>query len=76
MGVPVDIHGTGKSTKVIVPIPMDSAGVANRTLQLPANFVVPGFRPDFAAMAWAASLGDGHHDMLKHVCMSGESPLV
>jgi len=29
--------------KVIVPIPMDVAGVASRAAQLPADFVRPGF---------------------------------
>ena len=50
--------------KVIVPIPMDEAGVANRALQLPAEFVAPGFRPEFTAVKWGAALGDSYHDML------------
>ncbi len=50
--------------KVIVPIPMDEAGVANRALQLPAEFVAPGFHPEFAAVKWGAALGDSYHDML------------
>jgi allantoin racemase len=50
--------------KVIVPIPMDDAGVANRALQLPAEFVAPGFKPEFAAVKWGAALGDSYHDML------------
>ena len=50
--------------KVIVPIPMDEAGVANRAEQLPAEFVAPGFRPEFAAVPWGAALGDSYHDML------------
>ena len=75
--MPVNTHGPGvKRIKVIVPIPMDAAGVANRALQLPANFVAPGFRPEFAAVPWGAALGDSYHDMLKHVRMSGENPLV
>ena len=50
--------------KVIVPIPMDAAGVANRAQQLPAALVAPGFVPEFAAVPWGAALGDSYHDML------------
>lgn len=50
--------------KVIVPIAMDAAGVANRALQLPADLVAPGFKPEFAAVKWGAALGDSYHDML------------
>lgn len=50
--------------KVIVPIPMDTAGVANRAQQLPAALVSPGFVPEFAAVPWGAALGDSYHDML------------
>jgi allantoin racemase len=50
--------------KVIVPIPMDAAGVANRAAQLPAGFVRPGFAPEFVAVPFGAALGDSHHDML------------
>ncbi len=50
--------------KVIVPIPMDAAGVANRASQLPADFVAPGFQPEFSAVPWGAALGDSYHDML------------
>ena len=50
--------------KVIVPIAMDAAGVANRALQLPPGFVAPGFKPEFAAVTWGAALGDSYHDML------------
>lgn len=50
--------------KVIVPIPMDAAGVANRAQQLPANFVAPGFKPEFSSVTWGAALGDSYHDML------------
>lgn len=53
-----------KQIKVIVPIPMDAAGVANRAEQLPAGFVAPGFKPEFAAVPWGAGLGDSYHDML------------
>ena len=44
--------------KVIVPIPMDAAGVASRAAQLPADFVRPGFSPEFVAVPWGAALGD------------------
>ncbi len=50
--------------KVIVPIPMDEAGVANRAAQLPSDFVAPGFSAHFAAVKWGAALGDSYHDML------------
>lgn len=50
--------------KVIVPIPMDAAGVASRAAQLPADFVRPGFTPEFVAVPWGAALGDSYHDML------------
>ncbi|KQS02363.1 hydrogenase expression protein HupH [Sphingomonas sp. Leaf357] len=50
--------------KVIVPIPMDSAGVANRRSQLPDALIAPGFVPEFAAVPWGAALGDSYHDML------------
>lgn len=53
-----------KRIKVIVPIPMDEAGVAARASQLPADFVSPGFVPEFAAVPWGAALGDSYHDML------------
>lgn len=50
--------------KVIVPIPMDEAGVANRAAQLPPEVIAPGFKPEFAAVGWGAALGDSYHDML------------
>ena len=50
--------------KVIVPIPMDAAGVANRASQLPASVISLGFKPEFAAVGWGAALGDSYHDML------------
>jgi len=50
--------------KVIVPIPMDDAGVANRATQLPASLQAEGFVPEFAAVKWGAALGDSYHDML------------
>jgi allantoin racemase len=65
LGVAVDTHGPGvKRVKVLVPIPMDAAGVANRAQQLPPDFVAPGFKPEFAAVPWGAALGDSYHDML------------
>lgn len=53
-----------KRIKVIVPIPMDEAGVANRAQQLPADLVHPGFEPTFEAVRWGAALGDSYHDTL------------
>jgi allantoin racemase len=54
----------GKRIKVIVPIPMDAAGIAARAAQLPAQRIGPGFQPEFAAVPWGAALGDSYHDML------------
>ncbi|MGL5839401.1 MAG: aspartate/glutamate racemase family protein [Sphingorhabdus sp.] len=50
--------------KVIVPIPMDAAGIANRAAQLPPEFIAPGFKPVFEAVGWGAALGDSYHDMM------------
>jgi allantoin racemase len=50
--------------KVIVPIPMDAAGVANRAAQLPPDVIAPGFKPEFSAVKWGAALGDSYHDMM------------
>ena len=50
--------------KVIVPIPMDAAGVANRASQLPPHAIAQGFKPEFCAVKWGAALGDSYHDML------------
>ena len=64
--MPDDTHSTGvKRAKVLVPIPMDAAGVAKRAQQLPSEFVAPGFQPEFAAVPWGAALGDSYHDMLR-----------
>lgn len=49
--------------KVIVPIPMDAAGVANRASQLPPSMISPGFSPEFVAVKFGAALGDSYHDM-------------
>lgn len=53
-----------KRIKVIVPIPMDEAGVANRAAQLPAEVIGAGFEPHFVAVPWGAALGDSYHDMM------------
>lgn len=50
--------------RVIVPIPMDEAGVLNRRSQLPDRLIAPGFAPEFVAVPWGAALGDSYHDML------------
>lgn len=50
--------------KVIVPIPMDEAGVAARAAQVPEGFAASGFAAEFAAVPWGAALGDSYHDML------------
>jgi allantoin racemase len=53
-----------KRIKVIVPIPMDADGVANRAAQLPASVIRPGFEPEFVAVPFGAAYGDSYHDML------------
>ncbi len=53
-----------RRVKVIVPIPMDGAGVANRAAQLPPGFVREGFAAEFEAVRWGAALGDSPYDML------------
>ena len=53
-----------KRILVIVPIPMDAAGVANRRSQLSDAVIAPGFIAEFAAVPWGAALGDSYHDML------------
>ncbi len=50
--------------KVIIPIPMDQAGAANRALQLPASMILPGFYPEFVPVAKGASLADSAYDVL------------
>ncbi|MEM8661627.1 MAG: aspartate/glutamate racemase family protein [Pseudomonadota bacterium] len=56
--------GELRRIKVIVPIPMDEAGVANRASQLPDHLVEDGFEVDFVAVACGAALGDSYYDTL------------
>ena len=51
-----------KRIKVIVPIPMDAAGVANRAAQLPPSCIAPGFTAEFVAVTEGAALGDSYYD--------------
>jgi allantoin racemase len=60
----VEHHVAEHRIKVIVPIPMDDAGVANRAAQLSPDVIAPGFRPEFVAVKWGAALGDSYHDMM------------
>lgn len=53
-----------KRIKVIVPIPMDANGVANRASQLPPDVIAPGFEPVFEAVKWGAALGDSYYDTM------------
>lgn len=53
-----------RKIKVIIPIPMDAAGVANRASQLPESLVLPGYQVDFEAVKAGAALGDSYYDML------------
>jgi len=50
--------------KIIIPIPMGPEGVAGRAAQLPASLVLPGFEPQFVAVAKGAALGDSAYDTL------------
>ena len=50
--------------KVIVPIPMDAAGVANRAQQLPVHLIQSNFEVEFVAVSWGAALGDSYYDTL------------
>ena len=44
--------------KIIVPIPMDQAGVNNRAAQLPKELIAPGMEVEFVAVNWGAALGE------------------
>ena len=45
-----------KRIKIIVPIPMDQEGVANRASQLPAEKIREGYAVEFVAVNWGAAL--------------------
>ena len=53
-----------KRIKVIVPIPMDADGVANRATQLPKDMIMPGAEVEFVSVAWGAALGDSYYDTM------------
>jgi allantoin racemase len=53
-----------KRIKVIVPIPMDADGVANRAAQLPKDMIMPGAEVEFVSVAWGAALGDSYYDTM------------
>ncbi|MFT5361545.1 MAG: allantoin racemase, partial [Porticoccaceae bacterium] len=53
-----------KKIKIIVPIPMDDAGVANRALQLPPEMIDGNMSVDFVAVSWGAALGDSYYDTM------------
>ena len=50
--------------RVIVPVPMDEAGVANRAAQLPSDLVLPGFEPTFVSVRTGARLADSYYETL------------
>ena len=50
--------------KIIVPIPMDQAGVNNRASQLPKEMIAPGMEVEFVAVTWGAALGDSYYDTM------------
>ncbi len=51
-----------KRIKIIVPIPMDQEGVANRASQLAPEMIAAGMSVDFVAVSWGAALGDSYYD--------------
>ena len=53
-----------KRIKVIVPIPMDEEGVANRASQLTPDQIAPGYTVDFEAVSYGAALGDSYYDSM------------
>ena len=53
-----------KRVKIIVPIPMDAAGVENRASQLPAERIRDGYEVEFVAVNWGAALGDSYYDTM------------
>ena len=53
-----------KRIKIIVPIPLDAAGVANRAGQLPRHLIMPEMEVEFVAVQWGAALGDSYYDTL------------
>ena len=53
-----------KRVKIIVPIPMDQAGVANRASQLSAEHIRDGYEVEFVAVSWGAALGDSYYDTM------------
>jgi len=53
-----------KRVKIIVPIPMDAAGVANRASQLQPTLIREGFEVKFDVVGWGAALGDSYYDSL------------
>jgi allantoin racemase len=53
-----------KRIKIIVPIPMDAEGVANRASQLPADMIDDAFDVEFVAVSWGAALGDSYYDTM------------
>jgi len=50
--------------KVIIPIPVDAAGVAARQAQLPDGLLPPDYEVVFEAVKAGAALGDSFHDAL------------
>lgn len=53
-----------RRVKIIVPIPMDAAGVSNRAAQLPAELIHKGYQVEFVAVKNGAALGDSYYDAL------------
>lgn len=53
-----------KRIKIIVPIPMDEAGVANRAAQIPPAMIGDDYTAEFEAVTWGAALGDSYYDTM------------
>lgn len=54
----------GKKVKIIVPLPLDEAGVENRRAQLPDEMIRDGFEVEFVAVKNGAALGDSYYDAM------------
>ncbi len=54
----------GKRVKIIVPVPMDDAGVRNRAAQLGRDLIRPGFDVEFVSVKGAplVGFGDSYYD--------------
>ena len=52
-----------RKVKVLVPLPLEEAGVANRRAQLPDGLIRPGFEVEFVAVKNGAALSHSYYDL-------------